>query len=189
MEQALPVQIVALSGVAGSGKDETAKRLCGSHGFFRVSFADAIREDLYSIMPDVAEAVDIVGWDHLKRDNQDIRVLLQNYGKRCRDVWGEDCWIDRAHAKIVASGCAKIVITDVRYHNEVDFVRRFIHSFWYLERPGFSEVNDHESESHYGYLRSIADELIVNAGSLHELQVTASEVYKETDFHDRLKAN
>lgn len=170
--------IIGLSGVPGSGKDEIARHMVRQHGFVRLSFADAIREDLLKLNPSdrygesyrsLVEMVDMFGWEHMKREFPSIRRLLQDYGKMCRDVWGHDCWIRRLDATRCRSESDRFVITDVRYENEIAYRQQFRGELWYVERPGYGIVNNHESEQFYAVIKSLADRVINNNAGVEQL--------------------
>ena len=122
------MQVIALCGYAGSGKDTAAEALI-EQGWQRVSFADPIREMLLAINPYVqvprkrhwlswfenwlcgpyictpvgmALWWDAGGsWDRLKQISPDIRGLLQRIGTEAgREILGEYVWVDIAYTKI-----------------------------------------------------------------------------------------
>lgn len=168
----------------GSGKDELGKHLV-TLGYQRFAFADGIREDLHKLNPLVqmdsgttyrlAELVDEFGWDSAKRGSQDVRGLLQRYGSEVgREGFGQRCWIHRLDRRVRESGAEKIVITDVRFSNELEYLRTFDCSLWFVERPGYGVVNNHASERQYEMLKRIADEVVVNDGTTDALLVKAA---------------
>lgn len=157
-------KLIGLCGYTGVGKDEVAKYLVANHGYTRVSFADAMREDLYRLDPVVVsdpnlgmtweghdgpvrlrEVVNRFGWDVAKRRCQEIRRLLQVYGTEVgREGFGDNVWVERAVAKVRQS--EKVVITDVRFQNEVDAVREMGGCVVRIVRPDHGPINGHASE-------------------------------------------
>lgn len=146
--------IIGLTGKAGAGKD-TVANILANYNFVRVSFADPVREAVLALDPiveyedsygDLFERraswfVKIEGWDEAKRKHDEIRRLLQVVGTEVgRGILGENVWVDLANKKIEAlndKNPTDIVITDVRFPNEVEFVRN--HPLWgvivKIERP------------------------------------------------------
>lgn len=168
--------IVGFTGVAQSGKDTAAKVLCEQHGFVRVAFADSLKELALRLNPlvivdtyELRHLVDLVnefGWEKTKVLYPMAREFLQDLGEAARDILGEDTWVDIIDAKIQSiwnhpmwTGDPKIVVTDVRFANEV----RFIEEFWGgtvvgIERPGVGPANGHVSEQ----VRGLTDLWVVN---------------------------
>jgi hypothetical protein len=126
------VKIVGLTGAAGSGKDTAALALISRRQFMRVAFADPIRCILLALNPIIApgpfflaRAVRELGWDKAKRQYSEIRRYMQALGEAGRETLGEDVWIRRAAQTVAVArqhGTARIVITDVRYENEAEWI-------------------------------------------------------------------
>jgi hypothetical protein len=147
--------IIGLSGVARSGKDTIANYLIEKHGFTRVSFADPIREALVKLNPSIdvdgysmrlGHAVNLLGWERLKEISSDIRGLMQRMGTEVgREMFGENIWADVAFKSIRPE--SKIVISDVRYLNEITAITSALGNVWRIERPGVGPANEHSSET------------------------------------------
>jgi hypothetical protein len=122
--------LIGFAGVIGSGKDYNASRLEGLH-FTRVDFADAVRETLWLILgwkpknqAEYEEFKTTVVSFRLKFSLPKLltgRELLINIGDGFRKNYGENYWVDIAERKIklAISAGKKIVVSDVRYSNEV----------------------------------------------------------------------
>jgi dephospho-CoA kinase len=176
--------IIGLSGYAQSGKDTVANYLVEHHGFIRIAFADPIREALYNLDPVVTDIpelsgmhlkwlVDGLGWERIKIDSPQVREMLQRFGTEvARNLWSENFWVDLAMSK--AKLLDNVVITDVRYPNELDAIRDVSGSVWRVEKPGVSAVNSHTSETALdGY---VFDEIVRNAGSLEDLHAKINNI-------------
>jgi len=172
--------LIGLIGYAQSGKDTLAKILVEDYGFKRVAFADKIRELLYELDPAVPtynhvqtkiiglqNLVDVYGWDHAKSEPH-VRQLLQKLGVGARTLFGEDFWIREALRPIKDS--ENIVVTDVRFKNEAEWIRSFEDSYiWRIKRAGVGAVNTHVSETELdGYK---ADQIFSNNGSIDDLRI------------------
>jgi hypothetical protein len=177
--------IIGLCGYTGSGKDEIAKHLAAKHGFVRVAFADAIRQDLLKLNPWVAvgddfcklaEMVDDLGWDDAKRSCQEVRRLMQVYGTEVgRHRFGEECWLKRAESIIdnALINAFDVVVTDVRFANEVQFIQEWLGSqIWHVQRPGCRPINAHASEQ-LNYA-AIANTTIMNDSTIENLHLITS---------------
>jgi len=150
--------IVGLTGFAGSGKDTVAKSMKLRGQFNRVAFADplknlAMKLDPVCVDPDnssifsLRNQVNLYGWEQTKR-YEDVRRFLQRLGAGARETFGEDVWI-RAASKVVlgyVTDKKNVVLTDVRYPNEVDYVKSLGGFVVRVERPGVGPVNDHDTE-------------------------------------------
>jgi hypothetical protein len=118
----------------------------------------------------LALMVDIHGWDKVKRDLPEARVLLQRMGTEVgRNLFGQDFWVEQALAGIARDGGTRYVFTDVRFPQEFDAIRARGGRLWRVMRPGVGPVNDHPSETaldhHFTW-----DSLIDNDGTLDDLR-------------------
>lgn len=153
------MDLVGLVGYADVGKDSVAAVLDQHYGFRRRALADKVREALLALNPTIeyegacgscvhtlplADLVDQEGWEGAKRRDE-VRELLQRMGTEVgRNMFGQDVWIDLLEKEGLPS---RTVITDIRFHNELDWVKAKGGSIWRILRPGFGPVNDHLSES------------------------------------------
>lgn len=151
-------KIIGLCGYAGVGKDEAAKALVAD-GWTRVAFADALRESLLALDPFVVTWADpsqhmplsvIVkerGWELAKHTEPEVRRLLQRLGTEAgRNIHGEDCWVNIALRKIRAIDTS-VVVTDVRFPNEVQAIRRYGGKIIRIHRRGVGPINNHVSDA------------------------------------------
>jgi len=146
-------KIISLSGFAQSGKD-TAAGFLVEDGWHRIAFADKLKDVAYDLNPWVktngalmirlAELVDKAGWDAAKA-HDDVRELLQRLGVAGREHISADMWIAAAFADMPAD--RHVVITDARFPNELEAVRRMGGMLVRVEREGTGPVNTHASES------------------------------------------
>lgn len=171
--------IIGLSGYSGSGKDEIAKILISQFGYRRVAFADNIRNIIYDLNPvvmvdvnykdiTIKDLVDRDGWDITKK-NKEVRRLLQFLGEASRRHLNENIWVDSALSLLDSK--ENIVITDVRYVNEITFIKnRFLNSqVWRVKRTNVSPVNGHISETELEHYK--VDQILQNNGSLEDLRL------------------
>ena len=145
------MEIIGLSGKAGSGKDYLYQHSLRRCRYKRVAFADHIK-------------VWLIGQGKLSHEEAyghkapDVRQLLQQYGtEQGRDVYGEDIWCSTLFAWLrvweSSWGINRFVITDVRFANEVEFIKRRGGKVFRIHAPeraalkGLSpELAEHRSE-------------------------------------------
>lgn len=149
--------VVGLCGFARAGKDTVGEILVKEYGYTRVSFADPLK----------AVARDI-GWSGKKDETG--RELLQNLGVAVREHVGESTWVRAAMMKaidILTNG-GKVVITDVRFANEISEVRAMGGEIWTVARRGTGPANDHVSE--HEWTGHAPDRVVPNNGTIEELR-------------------
>lgn len=128
------LKIIGLTGPAGAGKDTAALHLCAAYGFASFALADPIRKGIMAMF-DMAE-VELV--DRSKKEQpiywlgKSPRQLMQTLGTE----WGrqhvaDDIWLrlaDQRIAHLTANakylGLKGIVITDIRFPNEAEWIRQ-----------------------------------------------------------------
>lgn len=171
--------IIGLSGYAQSGKDTVANILVEKYGYKRIAFADPIRDLLYEMDPPVPVGVgsekhviglqnyiDVYGWDGAKQ-NPIVRSMLQNLGVGARKIFGDTFWVYQALSDVAPQD--KVVVSDVRFINEAEFIQGFKGQIWRIERLNTEAVNGHVSESEMtGYP---VDQTFLNNGTIEDLEV------------------
>lgn len=193
----MTLNLIGLTGLAGSGKDEAAKALV-AQGWKRDAFADRMRTALLALNPIIAfdverygpetgecivmerlaVIVERLGWDRAKREYDEVRRLLQKFGTEAgREIHGEDCWVDALFADWDALR-SPLVVTDVRFNNEANAIRARGGKVVRITRPGVEPLpGNHASEA--GVSASFIDYEISNVGTiaqLHEATLRAAGV-------------
>ncbi|MFD9687879.1 hypothetical protein ACFWXO_19220 [Kitasatospora sp. NPDC059088] len=149
---------IALIGRARSGKDTTAGVLA-EYGYVRLALADPLKHMAYDIDPVVgtelmgvdapalvhlADAVDRHGWEEVKDRFPEARRLLQRLGTEgIRHHVDPNFWINQCRRAAAASQ-GPVVVTDVRFVNEVAGLRQAGFTVWFIDRCGAD--GDHPSE-------------------------------------------
>lgn len=187
-----PYGMIGLAGRAGAGKDTAADVLCQAYQFFRLAFADPVRKEIVKSFGIDARLFG-VSTKELKTDvlaigRCDDAVFMKLMGAAGHDIaaprspreimrwWGTEYrraqnpmyWINKARAVLdeaSSRGFRRFVITDLRFKNEADFVRRHNGQVWMVKRAGADAViADHQSESE---LVSIEPDVVIeNNGSV-----------------------
>jgi hypothetical protein len=128
--------IIGLGYKARSGKDTIAEYLVRVYGFRRVAFADSLKEACRQIFSftdeqlygDKKEVVDSY-WEVTPR------YVLQKVGTECmREGYDKDIWIKSVEKKIRDSK-DNWVITDMRFPNEAEAVKRWGGFLVRVDRP------------------------------------------------------
>lgn len=117
----VPTSIVFLLGEAGSGKDTVGKVLVEEHGYTRVSFADAVKDEVAKIHNIDVKLLHEQG--PIKEEMRGAMISLAE-GERAKDPL---CWLKYALDKHrdetgdFKPGL-KLVITDCRRDSEIDWM-------------------------------------------------------------------
>lgn len=165
-----PKTIIGLAGRARSGKTTVARQLCAK-GFHELAFADPIVDALTMIF-DVPSEYRTSKKEHsLPGFNFSYRKATQtlgtDWGRRMLDP---DLWIQVLANRIqmVADDSDCIVISDVRFENEAQWIRSQGGEVWHIVRPGFDGgVREHASENGIEILQG--EKVLVNDKGLEEL--------------------
>ena len=153
--------IVGLGHYARTGKDEAALALVAD-GWQRVSFADPVRELTLATNPQIARLVNVGGWDQAKVHPTVVHVM-EDIGRIIRRDFGPDAFIDAALRRITK---LNVVVTDVRYPNEVQRLRELDAVLIKVERPGVgpSRPSDRHLIGYRGW-----DHHLENDGTVEQL--------------------
>lgn len=130
--------IIAIAGLIGSGKDTAADYLCTVHGFKRMSFAHALKDAVSAIFGwdrellegstrssrEWRDQVDQWWATRLGIPNLTPRWVLQQWGTDvARAAFHDDIWIASIENKL-RTITDDVVITDCRFPNELDAVKK-----------------------------------------------------------------
>jgi Dephospho-CoA kinase len=172
---------IALIGKMRSGKDTAAARLCETHDYVRLAFADPLKEAALKLDPIVyhdsvfgyyrlSEIVAADGWDSAKDEYPEVRRVLQHFGQGVRDL-DPSFWLFELLRKYRATP-DPVVVTDVRYLNEARTLRKRGFKLVRIIRPEASpnsgSTATHASETELDDYP--CDVTLNNAGSLAELR-------------------
>lgn len=177
-------QIIGITGRKYNGKDTVADYLCKEYGYIKLSFAGPIKQICKILFGFNDEQL----YGSLKEDidtrwEQSPRKLMQYIGtelfrQRMANILpgiGENFWIkclmEQVNTMIKENPNARIVIADVRFHNEVDAVKNcgYTNAVIRVTRPSVNTNNTdcHESELLIEHLK--VDEDIMNDTDLNTL--------------------
>lgn len=176
-----PLQIIGLCGPAGAGKDTVRAILESDHGFTGLAFADPIRSMVGALLRQIDAEQYMLERDlkeeHIPGLNVSYRELAQTLGTEWgRETLGSYFWVRIAQQRIEQlqrQGARRIVISDVRFSNEVQMVRELGGRIWRITRPGIPPVRQHPSEALANAIG--ADVQIRNDSSIDQLWVTVEQ--------------
>jgi hypothetical protein len=151
-------QLIGITGKKFSGKDTLGNFLVQNYGYEQIAYADAMKdavkcifdfddEQLYGSKKEVID--DFWG----KTPRQVLQFvgtdLFRNHSHELMPHIGKDIWVQVVKRKIMnklkKNPQAKIIVTDARFHNEVDVIKQLGGSIIKLKRN--TGCNDsHESE-------------------------------------------
>lgn len=168
--------LIGVTGKARSGKDTVANFIVAAIGGYRYAFADPIRT-----MLNAGFGIDM--GDPYWQERKEIPIVA--FGKSPRQMmqtlgteWGrqlvhEDVWLLLAQQKLLNTGSG-MVISDVRFDNEARWVRKLGGIVVHVVREDAVPVNEHASEA--GVTLGDSDKMIMNTGSLEELQARVKNI-------------
>lgn len=172
--------VIGVTGLARHGKGEVAKVLVEDYGYTETQFSGQLKAMALKLNPIVTEYsfpkrphrlvsfVNLYGWDEAKA-NPEVRRILQVLGTECvRDMIGQNSWVNALD--IAWDGVQPIVISDVRFPNEANYVctqGKLIR----VERPGFENGVDPQHPSEKMVQTLLTDHIITNNGTLEDLKL------------------
>ena len=112
--------------------------------------------------------------------NKSPRELAQIIGTDCiRKMIGEDTWVHimaRRYIDFCETGLQRLAITDIRFENEADWIRRMGGTVVHIVRRDVAwTLNGHESE--YGIKIKGSDVILTNSGSLIEFEQRTLDLF------------
>ena len=165
--------IIGISGKKRSGKDtvyELIRMLKQGDGIYplRAAFGDQIKEEVAGVT-----GVDL---KHIEEHKERFRPMLQWWGADFRRHYkGESYWLDKMLAKMeTITGREVLVITDVRYPNEAELVKRAGGIMIRVDRrTGLEDAHSSENllDSFEGF-----DYRLSNNGTLFDLKEKVSRI-------------
>ena len=163
--------IIGIAGYAQTGKDTAAKALVG---FTRYAFADILKDEVN----DMLYAVGVSDNTHNDEQKKFWRDFLVFWGAKRRKMQA-DYWISELNKALIISRhrIKNVVITDVRYLNEVNWILDQGGKIIRLHRPGVSAANEEERLSF----------MIIDQAVLHSVTNIDNDGAIE-DLHDKIKS-
>lgn len=171
------MKIVALSGFSKSGKDTAYAFLDHSKRYVRVAFADPLKQDVSGCV--VALLNHVPGFDLSIPEQKDKFRPMWVLWSKVSKLFDPMIWVKRAAETIYAQReDAIIVVTDVRYDFEVDFIQSLGGRVFYIDRPGVGPANEEEFISFFDIFTAfpeITSDPIYNDGTKEQLGAALQE--------------
>ena len=173
------MMMIGLCGRAGAGKDTVADVLIDRFGFSSYSLAAEIKSCLVDLDPFIpinnrpvrlSELLLDSSLEVLKRSYPEVRRLLQVLGAEVVRARVESFWVDRLEDRLVVDKPKRVVITDVRFENEIKWIRYLGGMVFCVERDGVhDEYAGAKHSSELGVDDEFIDSVVNNSGSLEDL--------------------
>lgn len=121
--------LILVHGLKESGKSTLADHLCSTYHYTRVKMAGPLKNMLRSLLRDGGVDESLIE-RHVEGDlkevpipqmsNRTSRQLMQTLGDEWRRMQADDFWINIAEGKVnqILEQGGRVVIDDIRYHNE-----------------------------------------------------------------------
>ena len=174
--------LIGLTGHARSGKTTAAQHLARTYLLEQYAFADPLRDGLMAIFN--LDPTDFEG----DRKEQPLgwldcspRQLMQSMGTEwARNTVHPDVWVKLAEQNLeymtkALGAVLGFVVSDVRFENEADLIRRRGGTVIHILRPNAQAVNPHISEA--GIAANSADLTLPNYGTVEDFLRSLDEVF------------
>jgi len=172
--------VVGLGYRMQAGKDSVADVLVRRYGFVRRGFADALKDEVLDRLPRTLGAyLDLAGLEDtvaLRRSLMYVlkpplvRALLQEYGTEVRRADDPRYWVKKVAGWVDDCRPQRLVVPDVRFWNEVVFVRALGGRYVRVDRPRveLAALDTHASEFELDGVEP--DYTVRNDGTLEDLE-------------------
>lgn len=158
-------RLIGLGGRMGAGKDVAAGVLCREFGFVRLGFADALKAEVRDCYPRTLRAMsrlvygvtewsshtaaEVIVGQMLAEKPAVVRAFLQEHGTEVRRAENPDYWVNRLHHALERrDDTDHIVVPDVRFPNEAEYLHRRGAFLALVMRGEAFDPDAHPSESH-----------------------------------------
>ena len=151
--------ILGITGVARVGKDTLftcIKEINKGIKFSRLAFADELKKECDDFL---IKNIGISAFTEDESEKKIIRPFLVTYGTHVRRKLDKDCWIKKIEPMVSKERNKCFVITDVRFSNEAEWIKKMGGLVIHLSRDGILPANDDEKIND-PILRNIADHKI-----------------------------
>jgi hypothetical protein len=181
---------IGIGGYATSGKDALADVLVELHHFNKQFTSSALRQAMLTLNPWVqgedhqwhryADYEELAGSYEAAKTHPEVRRLLQVIGVDIgRLMFGVNVcvdWLRPVVAGLMAQGTS-VVVTGIRYPDELEWVRSAGGTAVWVGRPGVGPVNGHSSDNTLG--PEDFDIRVQNDGTLADLAGRAGELVRK----------
>jgi hypothetical protein len=174
--------LIGIHGKPRAGKDTIASVLINEYGFLRYGPSVPVKATTAAMFN---IPVEYLNDDNMKDKFNSFwgltyRQMAQKVGKECsRDIFGEDFWM--RHVEYMLNHALPkynngVVLADIRYENEVHWVRKQGGRVWFVERKDRPTVSNEQHAAEQGLSDNLADMILLNNGTIEELQQSVREI-------------
>ncbi len=169
--------LIGFLGRKRHGKSVSGTHLVRKHGYHEMAFADPLKrglkewfgfsdEQLYGSDKEVIDEY----WKITPREAMQKfgTEIGRHYIRKIIPHVGENFWIKNMELRYLRSKCKSIVVTDVRYQNEVDFIHKYNGIVIKIIRKMDDIVDEHLSEKAMCKIQNY-DYVLDNDGTLMDL--------------------
>jgi hypothetical protein len=151
----LEKKIIGIGGNARSGKDTLASNLVDILAEFnikaeKVSFANALRQSVDDFL---LRELGISAFTEDKKEKDIIRPFLVFWGTDIMRSRDEDVWVKRLQSSLKEDQVN--IISDLRFTNELDWIKKNNGLSVILSRPNANPANEHEEEQNKKLRQSV----------------------------------
>lgn len=179
------MKIIAMAGLARTGKDTAGNYLWEGRKYSLLSFAHPIKVMVCALLNCTFEWLETHKDEHLPAIGYSPRTLMQTIGTEWgRQTLHSNFWVDIAEDKLNTfreNNVPGVVITDCRFDNEAEMIRRVGGVVCHIKRDTTEEIPIHASEE--GVIYHGSDSIIINNGTLEELY---NYIDRTLDMYDTL---
>jgi len=159
--------ILGIAGKKQSGKDTFADYIIqNARGLVaKMHLSDPLKDEVAQLLSIPRQRID--------NEKTYFRPLLQWYGTEWkRRQFGNDYWIKKLEEKVLLSNAHIIIIPDIRFANEIDWVRHMGGTVIIMERLGAVDNDTHISENQINSFVPVIT-IKANSGDLEALKLKA----------------
>jgi len=149
-------QVVGLLGLPGAGKDTVADAMVFQSQYKKLKFATPLYK-IAAIILSVEDYRDLLEWTQEEKakpqrrlGGKSLRDFLQNFGTDyMRNQYNDNIWLDILESDLQGHIIEDedVVISDVRFPNEIALVNRYNGVNAFLERDGAEANHKHVAEN------------------------------------------
>ena len=181
--------LIGLGGAKEAGKDAVADILATASDVTKMGMSDVLNEILLVLNPLIpsvsfpdrdtmryADHIEVVGYTEAKT-LPEVRRLLQTMGTEVgRNMIDPDVWVNVMAAKVAASRAAgvSVVVTGIRYPNELQMIRDLGGVSVYVTRPATSENSRAHNARSEHITREHETRIDAHSSELHTSETTLS---------------
>ena len=164
--------IIGLSGKKGTGKNTVATMIAALSGLRvkELAFADPLKEEVAKATGNTVK--------YVNEHKENFRLILQGWGTDYkRKLVDDSYWLNKMGVMIhnaINDGAEIIVITDVRFPNEYNYINKIGGLLCRVSRP-LESIDNHPSETALDKVHNW-HHIILNTGTLEELRPQVEEL-------------